>query len=497
MMKNKIFSTFCLGLALAVLLASCGKKENAPSGSTSSAVSQSTQSAQSSIASSSLGKEASGEKEADKSTSAKASENEKPASLAAPAQVLPTQLEQLATGGFACLDENELYPDERAPMLEILKDNSATFRLNTGNEIATVKGLVRFEGTELTFLIKDMGTQADFWGSNLTSLSFLVLNQDKLEYTGGPFGLTRRQDVFARDGQAQPGAGVILQGSGPALPAPPSLPQPVQSGQTVSSGAKDNSGQQPAASGSAASMPQIAPLTDDEAKIPVVEQDKEPPKQMRPGDSLLLDGVPLEELVYNAVYFKAVPTSNGQGVIVTALMQGETSLTFSTQEGELAGKSRTYPITILEKSVKVWFAVAIAVLAAVFGGGAAIGLFLFFKKRKDTKEQRLLDNARKKEEKAAAALVKKEQNQEKAAQNKEKRANAKQQRQEKAAKVKAKWVEKKAAFAAKGKEKKARNAAKKAAKAAEEAEKAVEKATKAAEKISGGAQKKSEDETEK
>lgn len=395
MPKRLKTTLLCLTLALALLLDACGKDEDSSASMSGSASADS-----SSISGTS-----------DVSESASLDDSSAPPQSAAPA--LPV-LEELPLGDFAYLDTEGLFPDDRAPQLQLLADNRAAFRVNTGNGMGTAQGNVVFQGSDLTLYIRslELDNEEPFWGDSLQSLTFRVLDADRLEYTGAPFGLTQRMMVFARQDSAQPGA-ALAQGSGTA-------PAPDPAAQTT---LQDVSGP-------------VGTVTDVSAAAP-------PASSLPDGSGSLAASEPAED-------------ESGASTGQPDASQPET-------EGQ---------------GLSLWVVVAIAAASAAVGGTLAVVLFVTLKKRRENKEERLAAAAEKKVQKAAQAVQKKEAAQaqkEKAAEAKEKRKarqDAKKAKgQEKKAARLAKKKDKQAVAAAK----KASKAAQEAEKAAEKAAAAAEK----------------------
>lgn len=101
-------------------------------------------------------------------------------------------------GSFINLDENR-YPNERAPLLELNTDGTFSLRLNIGDGLAAITGTYQRLGTALTLTILQQDTH-DYLGADITTLTFSALSEDHLSYTGEPLGMARAKDQFTRDG---------------------------------------------------------------------------------------------------------------------------------------------------------------------------------------------------------------------------------------------------------------------------------------------------------
>lgn len=401
---------------------------------------------------------------------------------AAPVAVAPARMNP----GLYYNENEELYPFERAPYLELREDGTGVFRANTGfGELAEASGSWAMSGGSVVLTVEQLEAEESFYDDTQGQLVFSVLDDDNLMYAGGTYGLTHSGDVMTLEG-----AEVY---TGP-LPSQTPSPAPAPQGDTSEavSGADGSSPDASDVSGEAGDSSD-APLEENEDGVPVVQPGELPPHRMSPGESFIVAGVDLESIVYDTAYFKMTPMADTGQALFTALQEGQTSVGYELVPFDgVDGAFTEYPIKIAETALGLTLVLAIAGGSLVVGGVLGTILFLFFKKRRDTKEERKLLAIEKKEQKKDAAQRKKEEKTAAAEIKADESAKKKQASADKKAVKAAQKQEKKAAKQAAVKEKKAHKVALKAEKAAKEADKAAEKAAKAAERVAQKAGKKAE-----
>lgn len=121
--------------------------------------------------------------------------------------------------------DDERYPPERAPYLELLEGGKAIFMVNSGMGLGTAEGSYEVSGDLLTVNIDSLDIEEIFWGSNLSGIKFSVINSENLQYSGEAYGLTKAGNVFTLEG-AQ-----IVE----VQPPPPVSSVPVESSSEVQS----------------------------------------------------------------------------------------------------------------------------------------------------------------------------------------------------------------------------------------------------------------------
>lgn len=194
-------------LAALFIFTACGKKDQSESASTPSSDS-SLSSSVASMADASSNAASAGSL----SGSTPAGTNDTATPPAATPQV------QLSPGKFFHFD-NERYPEARAPFLELQDGQQAFFHANTGSGMADVTGTYAINGNSLVFTITSIEGNTEFWGASFTTLTFNIIDENYLYFTGDAFGLTLSGNVFGREGmppyQLPPPGLIVIDGQTP------------------------------------------------------------------------------------------------------------------------------------------------------------------------------------------------------------------------------------------------------------------------------------------
>ncbi len=104
-------------------------------------------------------------------------------------------------GSYVAYDE-ERYPDERAPTLELSEGGGFVFHINLGDgRLAVMTGTyVNNAGNlQLEVLYSD---STDFLGEDVSTLAFTQEGNTGLSYAGEPLGMSRAGDIFVSTGAA-------------------------------------------------------------------------------------------------------------------------------------------------------------------------------------------------------------------------------------------------------------------------------------------------------
>ncbi len=133
------------------------------------------------------------------------------AATSAPAATVPAATAAAApadpAGSYASYDE-ERYPDDRAPTLELSSGGGFVFQFNLGDgRLAVMTGTyVNSGGTlQLEVLYSD---STDFLGEDVTSFAFTQDGATSLIYQGEPLGMSRSGDVFTKEGAGGSSSGL-------------------------------------------------------------------------------------------------------------------------------------------------------------------------------------------------------------------------------------------------------------------------------------------------
>ncbi len=98
-------------------------------------------------------------------------------------------------GTYVAYDE-ERYPDDRAPTLELSEGGGFVFRTNLGDgRLAVMTGTYVNNGGTLAMEVL-YSDSTDFLGDDVMALSFTQEGTTELNYAGEPLGMTRAGDIF-------------------------------------------------------------------------------------------------------------------------------------------------------------------------------------------------------------------------------------------------------------------------------------------------------------
>ncbi len=299
--------------------------------------------------------------------SSPADDSSQPSSqMAASSAAPPPAAVQLEAGRFLAYNDDR-FAEERTPYIE-LSDSQVMFRVNTGMELATVTGSYSISGTNLTITIEELEAAQLFPGYTAGALTFTVLDENTLEYSGDNYGLTQAGNIFVREGEQ------------PYVPPEPESMPASGADDSMPSATEDDS-MQPATEqpDDDQSMPTAQPQNvEPETATYEVAAGEAPPATMAPGESFILFDMAPDSLVYDEGLFSMRRGQDGQSVILTALKAGEGMVAFA-----LIGETDQEEYTVnVESSGISPVVLIIAIVGALVLGSGATATVLIIRGRK-------------------------------------------------------------------------------------------------------------------